>query len=286
MRVDMVILNVWIDSTSSHYASAVQDFLNFCKEQGIPFLSAVPASEDILSLYAASMAGILVGCMAANKILGQIRRNRINGPLRISYTLRGTENLRPPNSVRAQRCAMTRQMLHIIYENLDMTTALDTCIWAIILTAFWSQIRLGECLPKRQSVVNPKLIPSWRNFACPNDMGSRTLHLPHTKRGKMKGETAIITRQHGSLDPIHARMNEAHAGDAIAVYKGPKNTRIALVTRKLLKRINPILENASYPTISGHCFCIGGTTALLLDGVPPDIVKLLSRWSSDSFLRY
>jgi hypothetical protein len=38
--------------------------------------------------------------------------------------------------------------------------------------------------------------------------------------------------------------------------------------------------------ITGHSFRIGGTTELLRRGVPPDVVKMAGRWSSDSFLRY
>ncbi|KAF8596955.1 hypothetical protein BDV93DRAFT_454069, partial [Ceratobasidium sp. AG-I] len=33
-------------------------------------------------------------------------------------------------------------------------------------------------------------------------------------------------------------------------------------------------------------FHIGGTTALLKAGVPPDIVQKMGRWASDAFLRY
>ncbi|KIJ30935.1 hypothetical protein M422DRAFT_186511, partial [Sphaerobolus stellatus SS14] len=40
------------------------------------------------------------------------------------------------------------------------------------------------------------------------------------------------------------------------------------------------------PRITGHSFRIGGTTELLVAGVPPDVVKALGRWSSDAFLVY
>jgi hypothetical protein len=38
--------------------------------------------------------------------------------------------------------------------------------------------------------------------------------------------------------------------------------------------------------ITGHCFHIGGTTKLLMAGVPPHIIKMMRRWSSDTFLHY
>ncbi|KIK74200.1 hypothetical protein PAXRUDRAFT_176435 [Paxillus rubicundulus Ve08.2h10] len=33
----------------------------------------------------------------------------------------------------------------------------------------------------------------------------------------------------------------------------------------------------------GHSFQIGGTTELLVTGVPPDVIKVLGWWSSDAF---
>ncbi|KAK0231382.1 hypothetical protein IW262DRAFT_1262014, partial [Armillaria fumosa] len=37
---------------------------------------------------------------------------------------------------------------------------------------------------------------------------------------------------------------------------------------------------------TGHCFHIGGTTHYLVNGINPDIVKVLGRWKSDVFQRY
>jgi len=53
-----------------------------------------------------------------------------------------------------------------------------------------------------------------------------------------------------------------------------------------LSRCNQIWTASGYPRTTGHSFRIGGTTELLTSGVPPDVVKSMGRWSSDSFLRY
>ncbi|KAG1892143.1 hypothetical protein F4604DRAFT_1565792 [Suillus subluteus] len=39
------------------------------------------------------------------------------------------------------------------------------------------------------------------------------------------------------------------------------------------------------PRISGHCFRISRTTELFIYNMPLHIVKVMRRWSSDSFLR-
>ncbi|TFK16523.1 hypothetical protein FA15DRAFT_607129, partial [Coprinopsis marcescibilis] len=59
-----------------------------------------------------------------------------------------------------------------------------------------------------------------------------------------------------------------------------------LTKSRFLQRCNQIWSCASYPQVTGHSFRIGGTTELLLAGVPPDVVKAMGRWSSDAFLRY
>ncbi|TFK16572.1 hypothetical protein FA15DRAFT_548136, partial [Coprinopsis marcescibilis] len=59
-----------------------------------------------------------------------------------------------------------------------------------------------------------------------------------------------------------------------------------LTKAHFLERCNQIWTGLGYLRITGHSFRIGGTTELLLAGVPPDVVKAMGRWSSDSFLKY
>ncbi|KAG2053677.1 hypothetical protein BDR06DRAFT_840679, partial [Suillus hirtellus] len=66
-------------------------------------------------------------------------------------------------------------------------------------------------------------------------------------------------------------------------YRDAKEDLTTLTKRKFLARCNPVWSQHG---TSGHSFRIGGTTELLLRGVPPHIVKVLGRWSSDAFLRY
>ncbi|EJD32358.1 hypothetical protein AURDEDRAFT_42834, partial [Auricularia subglabra TFB-10046 SS5] len=61
---------------------------------------------------------------------------------------------------------------------------------------------------------------------------------------------------------------------------------IPLTKRAFLSRLNEIWAAAGMQSVSGHCFRIGGTTALLRMGVDTEVVKLGGRWKSDSFLGY
>jgi hypothetical protein len=49
---------------------------------------------------------------------------------------------------------------------------------------------------------------------------------------------------------------------------------------------NDVWQKDGIQRITGHSFCIGGTTAFLMAGIDSDIVKKMGRWSSDAFLCY
>ena len=121
--------------------------------------------------------------------------------------------------------------------------------------------------------------------------GSRSLRLPWTKTTGARGASVVLCFQNGPADPIsamdnHLRVNDAPPDLPLFSYKtGGRWT--ALSKSKFLVWCNNIwLANGESHVLSGHSFRIGGTTELLLRGIPPDVVKTLGRWASDSFLTY
>lgn len=116
--------------------------------------------------------------------------------------------------------------------------------------------------------------------------------LPWTNVAKEKGEDIFLGHQLGTLDPIRSLL--AHFTTSPAILEAPTSSHlfaydvgggrlVSLTKRKFLLICNPIWVAHGLPRISGHCFRIGGTTELLLRNVPPHIVKVMGRWSSDSF---
>lgn len=182
-------------------------------------------------------------------------------------------------------------MLAYLRPWLILDDGLDTCIWAMLTTCFWGQICIGEVLPSHERGADDTTISRWSSFGLPNDAGSRSLHLPCTKTGGALGDTVLILKQGTDWDPIvalqrHSELSRASLDLPICSYLSRTGVRLTLTVHRLLHRINPLLEDGGFYAVSGHCLCIGGTTTLLLAGVPPDIVRLLGRWSSDSFLCY
>ncbi|KAF5381009.1 hypothetical protein D9615_003938 [Tricholomella constricta] len=294
-RIDRTISQAWRPSTASRYALAVSQFTDFCSAESVPLSYCLPASEDLLCAFASSLAGHNAGATIRNKcsaLRGWHIQNNVPwfGGLQLSYTIKGAENMRPANSRRPERQAVSSEMLGALYSKLDLSCSFDICVLFVATTCFWAQLRLGEILPSRESAFVTNDFPRWEDLREPNTNGSRVLHLPRTKTGGSNGENVIVTWQH-QCDPItalllHAQVNGSVSSHHIASYLSSQHVRVSLTRRKFLSRVNEILGACSFERISGHCFRIGGTTHLLLAGVPPDIVKLMGRWSSDAFLRY
>ncbi|KAF5376042.1 hypothetical protein D9615_007663 [Tricholomella constricta] len=293
-QMDKALAHAWKPSTSLGYSRSLDDFFRFCAGYRVPISACLPASEELLCAYAASHIGRLSGAAIRSKC-SAVRAWHISnglewhGASRLSYTIKGCEDLRPPDSLKPKRNPVTVDMLSKLLEGLDLSSPLDVCVAFVATTSFWGQLRLGELLPISETNVNSPL-PFRSDLREPNAKGSRCLHLPSTKT-QTKGEDVVITRQHVA-DPIkhlllHLTVNMPKSRDApLCSYRSASGRRVMLCKRKFLIRCNEIFAARKLPRITGHCFRIGGTTHLLISGVPPDIVKVMGRWSSDAFLRY
>ncbi|KAF5373349.1 hypothetical protein D9615_007467 [Tricholomella constricta] len=294
--VDRAIRHAWQPSTTSAYSRGVRDFFDFCDREKIPLSACIPASEALLCTFAASFGGSLSGGTIRSKC-SALRSWHIQNSLpwlggtQLAYVIKGCENMRPAQSFIAKRAAFSLVDLTILLETLDSSSPLDACVAFVASAAFWGQLRLGELLPSRETHVPKLSFPSWSDLKSPNAAGSRVLHLPHSKTKGNAGENVILTRQH-LADPIACLDNHFLANEPpdrshpLAAYKSVNGTLVTLSKRKFLARCNAVFASRRLPAVSGHCFRISGTTQLLLAGVPPDIVKVMGRWTSDSFLRY
>src|ERR1700730_16960065 len=72
----------------------------------------------------------------------------------------------------------------------------------------------------------------------------------------------------------------------LASYRDSLGSLAPLTKHSFLKWCNTILTSLGYGCFSGHCFRISGTTELLVRGVNPNVVHIMGRWSSNSFLCY
>ena len=90
-----------------------------------------------------------------------------------------------------------------------------------------------------------------------------------------------------ALDRLLSLRHDAPPNDHLFAFTTPGKHRTSIPTKEaFLKRVNEIWSRHGITRHSGHAFRIGGTTALLKAGVPPDVVRKMGRWASDAYLRY
>jgi hypothetical protein len=293
-HVTRALQNGWAKTTVSRYSGAIKQFIRFCDTEGIPGHLRFPADEFVLCAFAASSAGIHSRSTPQNRLSAlkawHIAHNmEWKGSSRLRYVLNGVHNLAPRNSRRPPRPPVNAIMISQLIERLDPNSSLDIAIGACAVTAFWGQCRLGELLPSSLSFT-PTSFPARLDFkeSVRNSL-AYVIHLPQTKT-RRHGQEVVLVSQRKAIDPIrllkrHLHINHTPDHEHLFSYSSPQGF-IPLTKPVFLRRCNEIWHSLGYPRTTGHCFRIGGTTELLIAGIPPEVVKATGRWSSDSFMRY
>lgn len=294
-KIQIALTNSWAPSTRRNYQCAIQKYIKFCETQRIPRHLHTPAEEIVLCAFAADNVGRLSASTARNQLAAIKAWHLANnwtwkGSHRLTQILRGVHRLTPESSRRPLRPPVNSMMLDLLHQDLNLQTNLDAAIFACACTSFWGQCRLGELLPKSKTSYRRDTLPSRTSIRLSTrNKAAWVVHLPKTKTSHT-GQDIILVRQKGNLNPIsaiqdHLLRNRVPNNSPLFTYY--KNQTPEILTKKtFLDRCNQIWSKHGFPTITGHSFRIGGTSELLLSGVAPDVVKVMGRWSSDSFLKY
>jgi hypothetical protein len=294
-NVTRAIQGGWATATLNRYTGSIKQFIRFCDEERVPENLRFPTDEFILCAFAASSFGRHAGGTPRSRITAlkawHLTHNvEWKGSARLRYVLNGVHNFTPGTSKRPPRPPITVKMLSQLIENLNLDSPFDAAVAACATTAFWGQCCLGELLPCSSSPLSLSSLPTCSDFKrSKNNPQSFLLHLPTTKTHR-HGEDVVLVDQEDRINPIsllmnHIRVNAIPQDVHIFSYTASGKT-LSLTRDCFMQRCNTIWSSLGYPRTTGHCFRIGGTTELLVAGVPPDIVKVTGRWSSESFLRY
>jgi hypothetical protein len=294
-HVTQAIRSGWAGSTIKRYSGAIKHYITFCDAEGVPAHLRFPADEFVLCAFAASSIGRHTRSTPSNRLSAlkawHIAHNlEWKGSSRLRYVLNGVHNLAPSSARRPPRPPINAKMVSQLLEHLDPNSSLDVAIAACATTAFWGQCRLGELLPPSSSVLLSTSLPTRAAFKkSPRNPHAFVLHLPSTKTHR-HGQDVVLVSQKPPFNPIslmcrHLQVNDIPNDTHLFSYTSGDNF-VSLTKPVFLRRCNEIWHLLGYPRTTGHCFRIGGTTELLIAGIPPDVVKATGRWSSDSFLRY
>ncbi|KAJ3766676.1 hypothetical protein FB446DRAFT_767347 [Lentinula raphanica] len=301
----------------------VVKFLDWAHSVGLSIPDVLPASENTLCNYAASFAGIISGGTVKAKFSSLktwtiLEGHPWLGSERLRKVLSGVERATPPTSctifsqtfakdsdnypnILAESAALFQAKRHpvlpkhlcILHDNLSLHSGLDACVAAAAKVMMYGQLCSGEVLPTNSNIIryDHRKFPLASDLGPLNTSGSRCLHLPSTKTMHTRGDDILIPVQNGRTDPIHAlevhlKVNDVSDHDPLFSYYDSGRFRRVLTVKVFLRRCNKIWKAFDLPTMSGHCFRIGGTTHYLLSGINPDIVKVFGHWKSSAFLTY
>jgi hypothetical protein len=292
-HVSQALKRAWADSTLKRYTGAIKQFILFCDAERVPESLRFPTDEFVLCAFAASSFRKHAGGTPRSRISAlkawHITHNvEWKGSSRLRYVLNGVHNSAPKSSRRPPRPPITATMLTQLIDNLDLDSPLDAAVAACAASAFWGQCRLGELLP--QSASSAISLPTRSDLKrSKRNPASCILRLPSTKTHR-HGQDVVLVDQRNPINPIlllksHIRVNNVQKNDYLFSYRST-NGPLPLSKTCFLQCCNAIWSLLGYPRTTGHCFRIGGTTELLVAGTPPDVVKVMGRWSSESFLRY
>lgn len=116
--------------------------------------------------------------------------------------------------------------------------------------------------------------------------------IPWSKTEKAKGTSILASRWDDWLFPamalcIHLSFDTSIPGTAeLFAYRDANGIVIPLYKSEWMRRCHEIFRSAGLEELLGHCWRIGGTTELPLQGVSVTAIKLLAHWSTDAWKLY
>lgn len=141
-----VMLHSLDENTRSNYGAGLLRFTQHCDANNIPEADWMPASEPLLSSFAASAAGLMSEKTLSNWLAGLHYWHVVNGAPwhgadMLHHVRRGFAKLVPPSSKRAKCPPVTIEAMVALRAGLDLSNAFDAAVWAIACIAFWSCCR-------------------------------------------------------------------------------------------------------------------------------------------------
>ncbi|KAF7319948.1 hypothetical protein MKEN_00778600 [Mycena kentingensis (nom. inval.)] len=288
-------------NSSSSYAAGPLRFNQFCDEFGIPEEDRMPASNILLSAFISHHVGTVSGEAVKNWLSGLKAWHDTNGAPwnggeRWVQLARRTANKLGSGFKRDQRGPVTLEHLQALRTALDLNKPFDAAVWAAATSAFWGCRRLGEVTVPSAQKFDPKYHVT-RNATIqrvnPNsDESGTSIRIPWTKSTKERGGMILLSDRPDELCPHealenHKRVNASVPGDApLFAYEAGRRSWFPLTKDAFLRRCSHIWKLAGLLAVAGHSFRIGGSTELLLAGVPCDVVAATGGWTSLAFLLY
>lgn len=290
LRERAIALGLAIDiSTCNSYGSALNSYLTFVRLHNLP----VEPTPDTLSFFVVfmshhieprSVSSYLSGiCQQLEPYFDNVRRSR-HSPL-VDRTMKGCLRLYSSPTVRKR--ALTLSDLKTVLSELSLSSSHDDLLFkAMLLTGFFALMRLGELtFPNTKKLRNWKKVTKRSSVVISQDQYE--FHLPGHKADQFfEGNRIIIKqKQYTNIDPLACFLEYIYSRDQAFPLSSPLwiTSKGSVPTRDFfISRLRCFFDR----DIAGQSMRAGGATSLAEHGVPPSLIQLIGRWSSDAFFIY
>lgn len=193
------------------------------------------------------------------------------------------------NQTATPKVALTMCDLAAIYRSLDTAAHFEHARdWCACLIAFFGLLRIGEYMDARLR---------HRHVLVATDSLSITVLYSKTS---LAPQVVTVSARTDALCPVRAFLAyraflareslPVAADDAVLVVRYAGSRAGPMTQQQFILQLKAYLS-AAFPHrdmsgYAGHSFRRGGATALLLAGVPADVVQAHGRWSSEAFRLY
>jgi integrase len=263
-------------------------YLTFCNIHNLP----VDPTQDTLSFFVVflssyikpdSVNSYLSGiCRQLEPFFPEIRRNR--NSMLVSRTMTGC--MRRFGSAVDRKSPLSHANLLFVLDSMVSAPSHDELLFAaIILTAFYALMRLGELvfLDKRDHRNYRKLslrhsvsvLPSQYSFFLPYHKGDRFF----------EGNTIVVQKNETPTNPYHHFLAYLASRDS----RFPLHPELWLTSRGSVPTRHWFISRLRtfFPkNIAGHSLRSGGATSLAEGGADLDTIQAVGRWSSNAFRIY
>ncbi|KAF7332531.1 hypothetical protein MKEN_00135700 [Mycena kentingensis (nom. inval.)] len=300
-RTYATIHSAFADNTTSTYGAGPLRFTQFCDKHLIPETDRMPASPLLLSAFIAEHVGDVGGgtvkqWMSGVRAWHDENRAPWYGGERWVEMARKTAFKMGTAHKKEPRAPVTIDHLKSLRRSLDLEKPFDAAIWAAATAAFWGCRRLGEVTVPSAAKYDPKIHVSRNTHILRARVSSgrpgTVVDIPWTKSTREKGGKIFLSDRDDELCPEkarqnHLRVNQDVPGDApYFAFASGDGKWSPLVKEHFMRRCNAIWKADGMLKVAGHSFRIGGSTELLMSGVPCEVVATTGGWSSLAFLLY
>ena len=284
-------------STKKTYGSGMRQFFTFCSQMNINL--QLPISEDILINFSVAMPRSVQYTTIKNYLSAVKNYHSSHGYelhlsnfVRLRLILRGIKRSQGQQS--KERRPITLQLLNLFYHllNVQRTDIRDSLmLWAAMTLAFFGFLRIGELTCN--STFDPKhhLMNRDITFMPRNSPQYMLVRLKVSKTDPFRqGQTIVIGKTNSPLCPITAMVAYLNSRP-LSSDSGPLFTYVSggfLTREKLTRETRLLISKGGLDSgeFAGHSFQIGAATTAASANLPPWLIKVLGRWSSDCFERY